>query len=185
MLIQASSNISDTPTTLSNVNRNTDADLLLARDDATRTSQENISPETKNSLQDSLDTYLNEQLENIKSNYQTAWNMDLTQAYYNQQQAVIDAYRSASNSTNEGSSNSSTGYTETLTSAYSSLYDMHKKINELESQIPTLPEQLPEVQPITIQPVGVNNDSDISKQQLKAYSSVMMPTESSYLKLSA
>jgi len=183
MLIQPSSNITATPSSLSNVNRNTDADLLLAREDSIRSSQDLLSPETKNSLQDHFDAQLNEKAENIKSNYQTAWNMDLMKAYYSQQQAVIDAYRNASSSSSE--SGSSKSATETLTSAYASLYEIHKKINEFENMVPSIPEQLPEIQPITIQPVAASTARDMSTQQQNAYNSVMMPTERSYLELSA
>lgn len=146
-----------------------------------------LSPEQKNTLHDSADAKFTEQAENIKSNYQSAKDLDLTRAYYQQQQKLIDIYMqtSASNDTdinNNDVNNSST--VNTLTDTYVSLYALHNKIKDGDQQLPSIPDELV---PPTNKPEisAVNNSMTSTEKQTDAYNSLMMPSSASYLHLTA
>jgi hypothetical protein len=147
--------------------------------------EELLSTEQKNTLQNSNDTQIAEQVENIKSNYQSAKDLDLTRAYYQQQQKVIDIYMqtSSGNDTYSSNSDNNTSAISTLTDAYTSLYTLHKNIKDGIQKLPTpytsiSPTNKPDVLP-------TNSDIATVNKQTDAYNSLMMPSNSSYLHLSA
>ncbi len=144
-----------------------------------------LSPEQKNTLQDNADAKLTEQAENIKSNYQNAKDLDLTRAYYQQQQKLIDVYMqtSASNGTsssdNDATDNSAVS---TLTDTYASLYALHKKITDGNQQLPSIPDEV--VLPTSTPEISaVSNSMTSTEKQTDAYNSLMMPSTASYLHL--
>lgn len=135
-----------------------------------------LSAEQKNTLQGSFDDKLAEQVENIKSNYQSAKDLDLMQAYYQQQQKLIDIYMQASTDNDEYRSNENNDINavSTLTDTYSALYQLHQNIKEGEQPLPNTPDILP-----------VNDNISLGKKQADVYHSLMMPSSASYLHLSA
>ncbi len=145
-----------------------------------------LSPEQKNTLQHSADAKLTEQAENIKSNYQSAKDLDLTRAYYQQQQKLIDIYMKTS-TTNDTEKNNvnNTSAVSTLTDTYAALYTLHKNISEGNQQLPSIPDEV--AQPIHTQSatLPVQDNMSSAKKQMDTYNSLMMPSNSSYLHLSA
>lgn len=153
-----------------------------------------LTPEQQNSLQDSADAKMAQQVENIKSNYQTAKDIDLMQAYYQQQQKLFDIYLQTNTDSNVNSSNiSNNSAVSTLTDTYAALYQLHQDVKEGVGQFPeherpeTLPiEQLTKPLETTSQlSAQPGNQSALSHKQLEAYNSLMMPSTSSYVHLSA
>lgn len=142
---------------------------------------EPLTPEQKNTLQDDIDTRLAEQAENIKSTYQTAKDMDLTHAYYQQQQKLVDIYMQSSSYDNNQSTPSAV---QTLTDTYASLYDIHQQIKDLGPEKHLLPsDNLNPEAPVTILPI--ESSAPLTRAQTDAYNNLMMPTTKSYLHLSA
>jgi|GEM_PF-3638425 len=144
-----------------------------------------LSAEQKNSFQDEFDAKLAEQVENIKSNYQSAKDLDLMQAYYQQQQKLIDIYMQTSTDNDAYSNNdSNTSAVNTLTNAYVSLYELHNNIKDGVQQRPNAPDDInapvgmPEILPM-------NDNMSLAKKQTDVYNSLMMPSSASYLHLSA
>ncbi len=147
-----------------------------------------LSSEQKNTLQDSADAKMAQQVEDIKSNYQTAKDIDLMHAYYQQQQKVIDIYMQTgtdSSTNNNNSSNNSA--VSTLTDTYAELYELHQNVKEGVGQLPEVekPETLPMManNPQTV--TESTAPSPLSQKQLEAYNGLMMPSTSSYVHLSA
>jgi hypothetical protein len=137
-----------------------------------------LTPEQKNTLQDDFNAKLAEQASNIKSNFQTAKDIDLTRAYYEQQQKLVDIYMQAG-TTNDSNNTSSISVTKSLTDAYSSLYQLHQSIKE---GVQSLPKEINtgETEVNAPQVLPVHTD-----KQHKTYNNFMMPTTNSYLSLHA
>jgi len=138
---------------------------------------EYLSPEQKNTLQKSFEDKIAEQTNNIKSNFQTAKDIDLTRAYYQQQQKIVDIYMQTSTE-NDSNSNSNISATKALTESYASLYQLHQTIKEGAQQLPSYADK---VQP----PSGNPEIQPLMNRQTDAYNSFMMPTTNSYLSLQA
>lgn len=142
-----------------------------------------LTPEQKNTLQDDFNAKITEQANKIKSNFQTAKDIDLTRAYYDQQQKLVDIYMQ-SDTTSNSKNNVTVSATKTLIDTYDSLYQLHKTIKAGVSLWPTIPDDIkspvdrPEIQPVetTVSPTNKLTDT---------YNSFMMPTTNSYLSLSA
>jgi hypothetical protein len=125
---------------------------------------------------------LAEQIDNIKSNYETAKDMDLTRMYYEQQQKVIEAYMYSNGSETSNTNNESdkTSITKSLNELYTSLYEIHNTVKNGAQQLPSYSEN--NVVPI-VQPEVINDQ--ISQAQTEKYNSIMMPSNTSQLHLSA
>jgi len=146
--------------------------------------QELLSPEQKNTLQNSFDAKLAEQMENIKSNYQSAKDLDLMHAYYQQQQKLIDIYMQTSTGNDAYSnSKSNSSAVSTLTDTYTSLYALHNNIKDGVSPLPSTPDEIdmpinqPEILP-------AHGNTVLAQKQADVYNSLMMPSSASYLHLS-
>ena len=149
-----------------------------------------LSSEQKNTLQDSADAKMAQQVEDIKSNYQSAKDIDLMHAYYQQQQKLIDIYMQTSTDSNDSSSSSNSSNSSavsTLTDTYTALYQLHQNVKEGVGQIPEF--EQPETMPMmasnaeTVMENTTQNPS--SQKQLEAYNSLMMPSTSSYVHMNA
>lgn len=136
-----------------------------------------LTTEQKNSQQNNLDAKLAEQVDNIKSNYQTAKDMDLTRLYYQQQQRVIEAYMYSN--TIEANNKDSNSVTGSLTELYASLYEVHQAVKSSVPQWPNIDDSEPPV----IQPVPMSDNK--AQAQADKYHSIMMPSNSSHIYLSA
>ena len=147
-----------------------------------QSSNELLTPEQQNTLKDDFNTRITEQANDIKDNFQTAKDIDLTRAYYDQQQKLVDIYMK-SGTNNEESSNSNRSATKALTDTYDSLYQLHQTIKGGNQQ-PILPD---EIQPPTTNPEIqlVETAQSLAKSQTSTYNNFMMPTTSSYIHLSA
>lgn len=142
----------------------------------TKNQNEPLTPEQRNTLQDDINAKVTEQANNIKSNFQTAKEVDLTRAYYEQQQKLIDIYMQT-----DTKSESSISATETLTDTYASLYNLHKSIKDGDQQLPSNPENTQPSNDITS--IGVT--WPLTDKQTNTYNNYMMPTTNSYLHLQA
>lgn len=147
----------------------------------TGTDYENLlTPEQKNTLQHNVDDKVAEQIENVKSNFQTAKDIDLMQSYYQQQQKLFDIY------TQEGSKaeseNSNINAVLSLTNTYAELYELHQNIKGSRHFLPSNEFNSAE----TIVAANINTiGNSFPNKQLDAYNSLMMPSTSSYVHLSA
>lgn len=154
-----------------------------------------LSPEQQNTVQQSVDAKITEQVENIKSNYQSAKDLDLTRAYYQQQQKLIDIYMQTSNSVETSNENTiKSSAIGTLTDTYAALYALHKNITDGNQQLPNIPDDattLPMTQSEITQLKSVSetlpsaSNTDSGKKQTELYNSLMMPSTTSYFHLSA
>lgn len=161
-----------------------------------------ITPEQKNTLQNTVDDKITMQTENIKDNYQTAKDTDLMRAYYEQQQKLFDIYiqSSAENNTSISSTSDDSNKNSavsSLTNAYVDLYQLHQNVKDGVSQLPAI-EMPVEIQ---VQTIGTNEVSQAisaydnplatktvttpAEKQIDAYNSLMMPSSSSYMHMSA
>jgi len=144
---------------------------------------EPLTPEQKNTLQEDFNDKIAEQANNIKSNFQTAKDLDLTRAYYEQQQKLVDIYMQAGTETGSNN-NSSISATKTLIDGYASLYHLHQTIKEGVQQFPSdsgiipLPESAPKIS-------RAEATLALTDKQIDTYNSFMMPTTNSYLSLQA
>lgn len=159
----------------------------LSNTNSTKKENEFLTPEQKNILVDDFNAKISEQADNIKSNFQTAKDIDLTRAYFEQQQKLVDIYMQSGSKSNS-SDNSNTSATKVLTEAYASLYQLHQTVKGGSQQLPsvtdkTLPSSSrPETQSV-IQPEIKTQTS--AQKQTDTYNSFMMPTTNSYLRLNA
>jgi len=154
-----------------------------------------LSLEQKNTLQDNIDDKMAEQVANIKSNYQSAKDIDLMQAYYQQQQKLFDIYLQSSTESDSENNKQNTSAVASLTNVYTELYQLHQNIKEGVVQLPgfKVPSDEVEIQTINTsnnakqiieQPANSLNQA-LSHKQMDAYNSLMMPSTSSYVHLSA
>lgn len=148
-----------------------------------------LSPEQNNTLQSYIDSKRDEQIEQVKSNYQTAKDIDLTRAYYVQQQKLFDIYLETATDGNidtNNSSNNTTSAAGALNNAYSELYDLHQQVKGNIEQRPRIENPIEESMLVNSATVQLaNTGQSLSQQQANAYNSVMMPSSNSYLHLSA
>ena len=147
-----------------------------------------LTPEQKNTLQQGADDKIAEQVENLKSNYQTAKDVDLMQSYY-QQQKLFDIYLQESTNSDVQSNNSTNiNAVSTLTDTYAALYELHQEVKEGIRQRPE--HELPTILPIEsankVAEVANNAfNQSLANKQMDAYNSLMMPSTASYVHLSA
>ena len=148
-----------------------------------------LTPEQKNTLQQGADDKIAEQVENVKSNYQTAKDVDLMQSYYQQQQKLFDIYLQESTNSDLQSSNSTNiNAVSTLTDTYAALYELHQEVKGGIGQIPDheLPTILPMESASKVAEVPNNAfKQSLANKQMDAYNSLMMPSTASYVHLSA
>ena len=154
-------------------------------------------PEQQNTAQKTIDDKMTEQVNNIKGNYQTAKDHDLMTSYYDQQQKLLDIYMQTSSeetATISTQTNENTSAVSALTTAYTELYQLHKgikdgitnlPITELSEGIETLPASAPQISNHIIETQGNNLSSVLSTKQMESYNSLMMPSTSSYMHISA
>ncbi|KGJ89000.1 hypothetical protein [Colwellia psychrerythraea] len=155
-----------------------------------------LTPEQKNTVLQGVDDKIAEQVDNVKSNYQTAKDIDLMQSYYQQQQKLFDIYLQTSIDSNvENSStpsNKNTSAVSSLTNTYAELYQLHQNIKEGVVQLPgfEVPAKDVNILPVTqvnqavVSPSNSANQAS-SHKQMGAYNSLMMPSTASYVHLSA
>jgi len=155
-----------------------------------------LTPEQKNTVQQGTDDKIAEQVENVKSNYQTAKDLDLMQSYYQQQQKLFDIYLQTS--TNDDTSSSTVQTSENLsavsalTNTYAELYELHQNVKNGVGQLPSIGGEHEEIETLPASSVtnvnevvkSVNNQS-LANKQIDAYTSLMMPSTASYVHLSA
>ena len=93
-----------------------------------------LTPEQKNTVQQGADDKIAEQVENVKSNYQTAKDIDLMQSYYQQQQKLFDIYLQTSTDSDTSSSTVQTtennSAVSALTNTYAELYELHQNVKK-------------------------------------------------------
>ena len=152
-----------------------------------------LTPEQKNTLQQGVDDKIAEQVENVKSNYQTAKDVDLMQSYYQQQQKLFDIYLQTSTESsidsNSTQANQTSSAVSTLTNTYAELYQLHQNVKEgvgefIEHEpIETLPAI--SVSNATGEAIVSRSNQPLAHKQIEAYNSLMMPSTSSYIHLSA
>jgi hypothetical protein len=152
-----------------------------------------LTPEQKNTVQQGADDKIAEQVENVKSNYQTAKDIDLMQSYYQQQQKLFDIYLQTStdnDSTAQTTENSSA--VSALTNTYAELYELHQNVKNGVSLLPSIGDEHEEIVTLPASSVtnineAVNsaNNQSLSNKQVDAYNSLMMPSTASYVHLSA
>jgi hypothetical protein len=155
-----------------------------------------LTPEQKNTVQQGVDDKIAEQVENVKSNYQTAKDIDLMQSYYQQQQKLFDVYLqtstdgNATTATTQVSEKSSA--VSTLTNAYAELYQLHRTVKEGVGQLPEVGISYERIQSLPTSSVTQTNETinsaasqSTANKQLDAYNSLMMPSTSSYVHFSA
>ena len=143
-----------------------------------------LTPEQKNTLQDDMHAKLAEQVANIKSTYQTAKDMDLTHAYYQQQQKLIDIYIQPNSNDVSNINNGNTSAVHTLTNAYASLYNLHQQIKEIGQQSPSLPDKNSDPMN-SLEGLQIEQRLPLTQRQVDTFNNFMMPTTKSYLHLSA
>ena len=155
-----------------------------------------LTPEQKNTVQQGADAKIAEQVEKVKSNYQTAKDIDLMQSYYQQQQKLFDVYLQTS--TNGNATTATTQDSEkssavsTLTTAYAELYQLHQTVKEGVGQLPGVGITYEGIETLPASSVTQTNENinsaasqSTANKQLDAYNSLMMPSTSSYVHLSA
>ncbi|TPH18591.1 hypothetical protein [Litorilituus lipolyticus] len=135
----------------------------------------NLSPEQKSSVQESFTEKHAEQVENIKSNYQVAKDITLTQAYYEQQQKLLDIYLQSSHDDSKDSD--SFNAVGTLTDMYSLMLDLHKQVRG-----PI--EDMPSIGRPTLYSIENNSPND-KQMRVDLYNQTSQEPNGSYLHLSA
>jgi len=158
-----------------------------------------MTPEQKNTVQQGADDKISEQVENVKANYQTAKDVDLMQSYYQQQQKLFDIYTQTSTDSNSTSSSTqtsdNTSAVSALTNTYAELYQLHQSVKEGASTLPSI-DQYSGIEKLTEDAQNTTNNnvvnlptnnmnSALSNKQLDSYNSLMMPSTSNYVHLSA
>jgi len=151
-----------------------------------------LTPEQKNTVQQGADDKIAEQVEKVKSNYQTAKDIDLMQSYYQQQQKLFDIYLQTSTDSNIENNTQNASAVASLTNTYAELYQLHQSVKEGVVQLPSfeLPSEEVSTMPVSSSNQGIQSPSNVvnqslSNKQLDVYNSLMMPTTSSYVHLSA
>lgn len=147
-----------------------------------------LNPEQKNTLQDIVDNKMLERTENIKENYQTAKDIDLMRAYYEQQQKLFDIYLETSTGNQvENSSNpqDKDSAISTLTDTYAQLYDLHKGIRDGKEKLTDINDIIDTAKsPVMQQQILAANNQTTNTKQIDSYNELRMPSTSSYMHLS-
>ena len=125
---------------------------------------EPLTPEQKNTLQDKVSVVLTEKANEIRNNFSTAKDIDLTRAYYEQQQKLVDIYMQQSSE--DQTNNSPLNVSKKLADTYTTLYQLHQNIRE---ETTFLQEKTPKIE----------------QKETELYNNLMMPTMNSYLNLQA
>ncbi len=161
-------NIAITSTTNFGITRKQALTDLFDKNNNDKSNNDLLSPEQKNILQDDFNAKIAEQANNIKSNFQTAKDIDLTRAYYEQQQKLVDIYMQAGVD-NNSSNNSHISTTKALAETYASLYQLHQTIREGAQSLPSYPDEI----------------QSQARRQTNIYNNYMMPTTNSTIHLHA
>ena len=155
-----------------------------------------LTPEQKNTIQQGADDKIAEQVENVKSNYQTAKDIDLMQSYYQQQQKLFDVYLQTSTDGDAAATTTQLGENSSavsaLTTTYAELYQLHQTVKEGVGQLPRVSAAYEGIDSLPASSVTRTNEAinsaasqPLVNKQLDAYNSLMMPSTSSYVHLSA
>jgi len=155
-----------------------------------------LTPEQKNTVQQGKDDKIAEQVENVKSNYQTAKDIDLMQSYYQQQQKLFDIYLQTSTDNDTSSSivhtSENSSAVSALTNTYAELYELHQNVKNGVGQLPSIADEREEIETLPASSVtNINevvksaNNQSLTNKQVDAYNSLMMPSTASYVHLSA
>ena len=132
----------------------------------------------------------------MKSNYQTAKDIDLMQSYYQQQQKLFDIYLQKSTDGDTTSSSAQTSENSSavsaLTNTYAELYELHQNVKNGVGQLPAIGNEHEGIE--TLPASSVTNTNELVKsttnqplahKQVNTYNSLMMPSTASYVHLSA
>lgn len=155
-----------------------------------------LTPEQKNRVQQGADAKIAEQVEKVKSNYQTAKDIDLMQSYYQQQQKLFDIYLQTSTGSNAETGTSrldeNSSAVLALTTTYAELYQLHQTIKEGVGQLPRVSTAYQGGETVPGNSVTHTNEAiqstanqSLTIKQLDAYNSLMMPSTAYYVHLSA
>lgn len=136
-----------------------------------------ITPEQKQAIAEAVKEKQSQQQDEMKSNYQTAKDIELAQAYYQQQQKVIDTYMQAS-SDKQTSSSSDINALSLLTDYYIDKYHRHNDIKDSLNELGEL------IAPPAIMPYVSEQTSVVNQQKLAAYQSITELNNQHYLHLS-
>ena len=149
-------------------------------------------------MQQGADDKIAEQVEQVKSNYQTAKDVDLMQSYYQQQQKLFDIYLQTTTDDTSTSADQNTSAVSALTNTYADLYALHQNVKQGVGQLPVISAEHEamgiEKSIATLPASSVANTNELAKnasnqplshKQLDAYNSLMMPSTSSYVHFSA
>jgi len=152
-----------------------------------------LTPEQKNTVQQGTDDKIAEQVENVKSNYQTAKDIDLMQSYYQQQQKLFDIYlQTSTDDSTSSTANQNSSAVSALTNTYAEFYELHQNVKNGVGQLPSIGGEHEEIETLPASSVtnvneavkSVSNQS-LANKQVDAYTSLMMPSTASYVHLSA
>ena len=135
-----------------------------------------LSTEQENTLQKNANAMISEQAENIKSNYQSAKDIDLTRMYYQQQQKLFDIYMQSFSDDVVVSDNNNQSAIKTLNDTYATLYELHHVIKQGGPELNNSEQDEVSSKPST--PI-------LSHIPMDKYNSIMMPSNSSHFHLSA
>jgi hypothetical protein len=159
-----------------------------------------LTAEQKNTVQQGADDKIAEQVENVKSNYQTAKDIDLMQSYYQQQQKLFDIYLQTSTDGDTSPSFSQISENNSavlaLTNTYAELYKLHQTVKNGVGQLPSIDNEHEGIATLPASSVANTNiytnevvkstsNQSLAYKQVDAYNSLMMPSTASYVHLSA
>ncbi|GAW96878.1 MULTISPECIES: hypothetical protein [Colwellia] len=152
-----------------------------------------LTPEQKNTVQQGVDDKIAEQVAQVKSNVQTAKDIDLMQSHYQQQQKLFDIYLQTSTESNIASdstqANQRSSAVSVLSNSYADLYQLHQNVKEgvgdfiEHKSMQTLPAR--SVSDATETAVVSASNQPLALKQVDAYQSLMMPSTASYVYLTA
>ncbi|PKG83799.1 hypothetical protein CXF85_09880 [Colwellia sp. 75C3] len=155
-----------------------------------------LTPEQKNTVQHGANDKIAEQVEKVKSNFQTAKDIDLMQSYYQQQQKLFDIYLQTSTDGDTTSSSAQTSENSSavsaLTNTYAELYELHQTVKNGVGSLPSIDNEhggiatLPANSATNTNEMAKNSSNQsLAHKQVDAYNSLMMPSTASYVHLSA
>lgn len=135
-----------------------------------------ITPEQKQAIDEAIKEKQSAQLEEIKSHYKTAKDLELAQAYYQQQQKVIDTYMQASSGEQTSSTNDINALS-LLTDYYIDKYQRQTDIKDTLNELGGL------IAPPTIMPFWSGHANSINQHKLESYKQVTQLNNQHYLHL--
>ena len=136
-----------------------------------------ISQEQKQAIEDAIKEKQSQQQAEMKSDYQTAKDVALTQSHYHQQQKLVDIYMQESSDENTSTDNDINALLH-LTEHY---IDKYQKQNEIKDTVNELGEL---IAPPSIMPYVSEQTSVANQQKLAAYQNVTELSNQHYLHLS-